>query len=226
MPSGPSKQYSPFNAAVCQRIRNLNELIKSMEAERKDLFTTRDAIDAELMELTKDEKTKEERLLADWAIAERKIKTTSDAIKGAQVDLQVTIDRADDNKLFDDVDVEVRKRDYTVKAPPPAPEPKETRGVGRPGKVKPEAPDPSKGDGVDEHLKASVKELDLPEQSLGKLEAAGLTTVGRVVAAIESKDKDLRDVLNCGENVASRIKAAVTKYRGAHRKAMAAAEVG
>lgn len=43
--------------------------------------------------------------------------------------------------------------------------------------------------------------------------------MGRVIAAIEDKEKDLRDVINVGENLASAIKKAVKAYRAKHRKA-------
>lgn len=128
---------------------------------------------------------------------------------------------------------------YEMPAPPP-PEKKDdgqlslngdtrdTRPVGRPGlKPKPEAPDPSKGDGVDEHLNASVKELDMPERLIGLCENAGLTKIAHVVKVLDDTDGDaasLGEKVNGSDKDAKAIAKAVKVYRTAHRKAALKAE--
>lgn len=107
----------------------------------------------------------------------------------------------------------------------PDQEPKlvETRPVGRPGKTKPQVPDPSKGDGVDEHLKASVNELDIREDLKGKLIDAGLITIGHI-AAILDKDEHAHIVESFSQNANAVVKKAVKAYRKEHRAAMREAE--
>lgn len=103
----------------------------------------------------------------------------------------------------------------------------DTRPVGRPGPVKPEAPSPEMGDGVDEHLKASVKELDLPERLIGLCEKAGLTKIGHLVKVLDDNDGDapsLGEAVNGSDKDAKAITKAVKVYRDKHRKAAMKAE--
>lgn len=92
-------------------------------------------------------------------------------------------------------------------------------GAGKPGRPKPEAPDPSKGDGVDEHLNSDVKELDIDDARIvNKLVAAGLTKIGHVANIIDADD-DLEAGASLSGSQAAKVRAAVKKYRKAHRQA-------
>lgn len=121
--------------------------------------------------------------------------------------------------VFDRSEFVAKPKPSDLYTPPKHETDPDARPVGRPGKPRPEAPDPSMGDGVDEHLNASVAELDCRDDLKGKLIDAGLTTIGRVVAVLDDDSKDIRDVLNCGEGVASAVKKAVKAFRTRHRKA-------
>lgn len=174
---------------------------------------------------------RKERCLRVRDVYKERLKTIADKIDGA-----VAAAANGENKLLDDFDAKLfvaKPKTEDLYHPAKSEdadgqldlEGKPVRPVGRPGpKPKPETPDPSKGDGVEEHLKASVNELDVNESIKSKLLECGLTTVGRVVVFLEDTTKDHREILNCGENVFSAIKKSVGKFRTAHRKAAAAAE--
>lgn len=101
----------------------------------------------------------------------------------------------------------------------------DARPVGRPGlKPKPEAPDPSKGDGVDEHLNASVNELDMNERLKGACVNEGKTKIAHLVKILDDKDGDLGAALNINEKDVKAIAKAVKVFRTAHRKAALKAE--
>lgn len=78
--------------------------------------------------------------------------------------------------------------------------------------------------GVDEHLAASVNELDMAENLKGKLVAAGLTTVGRVAAILDDKKKSLLDEANLNQNQTAAVTRAVKAYRKDPRRAAREAE--
>mgnify|MGYP001610783678 CR=1 FL=1 len=101
---------------------------------------------------------------------------------------------------------------------------KPVRPIGKPGKAKPEAPDPSQGDGVDEHMNAAVAELQLDPAVERLLVNAGLTTVGRVAAVIDDEAQSLAEKIGDSEAVVAKIVKAVYGFRKAHRRAMAAVE--
>ncbi len=176
---------------------------------------------------------RKERCLRVRDVYKERLKTLADKIDGS-----VAAAAKGENKLLDDFDAKLfvakpKAEDLYHAAKDGDAEGqldldgKPVRPVGRPGpKPKPETPDPSKGDGVDEHLNASVNELDLRENLKGKLIAAGLTTVGRVAAILDDVAKSIRDELNCGENIASEIKASVKKFRKEHRSAAMKVEKG
>lgn len=103
----------------------------------------------------------------------------------------------------------------------------DTRPVGRPGPVKPEAPSPEMGDGVDEHLKASVKELDMPERLIGICEKEGKTKIANLVKLVDDAEGEVPGLvaaLDCSEKDAKAIAKAVKLYRDKHRKAAMKAE--
>lgn len=194
---------------------NLTEVESELTDARRELdeLGAKDESSQEFQEAA----ARKERCLRVRDVYKERLKTLAD-----KMDAAVAKAAKGENELIDVFDRSkfVAKPQPTDLYTPPKPEePAETRPVGRPGKPKPEAPDPSKGDGVDEHLNASVAELDCRENIKGKLTAAGLTTVGRVVAVLDDDNQDLRDILNCGENIASEVKRAVKQYRDKHRRA-------
>lgn len=221
----------PFPVEVCDAIRHHIGERKALESKRVNAFEDRDAALEEKHEI--DDHDSDEYLEAckrhSDAIAS--IDGLSSSIKWHRNQIDDLVEKADEPQLefmYDPPAEETHAKGgpKQLRLAPHEGSDAETRPVGRPGKPRPEAPDPSKGDGVDEHLNASVNELDIRENLKSRLVGAGLTTVGRVASAIEDKAKDLRDILNCGENIASEIKKAVKQYRTTHRKAALAAEGG
>jgi hypothetical protein len=113
----------------------------------------------------------------------------------------------------------------------------DTRPVGRPGPVKPAAPSPEMGvAGVDEHLQASVNELDIREDLKGLLIKSHMPTVNVVVGWME-KSNGTNPVGTEAENLASgcdgidlkgakAICKAVKAFRAAHRNAILEKERG
>ncbi len=104
--------------------------------------------------------------------------------------------------------------------------PADTRPVGRPGPAKPAAPSPEMGDGVDEHLKTSVNELDLREDIKGKLIKHQFSTVHQLVAQMacqgESEADALMSVVEDSMTMAEAkaVCKAVKTFRAKHRDAM------
>lgn len=100
--------------------------------------------------------------------------------------------------------------------------------IGKPGKKpKPEQPDASKGEGVDEHLNASVNELNITGVDKAALIDAGFKTIGQIVVAAEKADNAIQEIArltNVSEPFAKAIWTAVNKFRKAHRSAMREAE--
>lgn len=99
---------------------------------------------------------------------------------------------------------------------------KKVKPVGRPGPAKPDHPDASLGDGVAEHLKVSVLELDLPENLKGKLRKLGYETVGSVIVAIDKagytnpNNNAFREMFNTNAKDAAAIVEAAWAYKKKH----------
>lgn len=209
-----------FSVEVCDAIRHHIGERKALESKRVNAFEDRDAALEAKRDIDDHDCGEYLEACKRHSDAIAAIDGLSASIKWHRNQIDDLVDKADEPQL--DFMYHPPAEDHKPKQLKLAGEQPETLPVGRvgkPGKPRPEAPDPSKGDGVDEHLNASVQELDCREDLKAKLTAAGLTTVGRVIAAIEDKEKDLRDVINVGENLASAIKKAVKAYRAKHRKA-------
>ena len=167
---------------------------------------------------------RKERCLRVRDVYKERLKTLAD-----KSDQAISKAAKGDNELFESFDAKA----YVAKPKPedlyPKPEEdkaQQTLPIGRPGaKPKPEVPAPDMGDGVDEHLKASVSELDAPEKAIGIAIAAGYTTVGALAALYDSKpNHEIQGVLNASENQVSGLGKALKKFRGDHRKAMQESE--
>ncbi len=77
---------------------------------------------------------------------------------------------------------------------------------------------------TDQHLKASIEELDLPEHTKAKLYKAGYRTIDALVRVVDDPEQDLQTVLNCEDAHAKAIKTALGAFRSRHRKAKTQAE--
>lgn len=231
---GPSKQFKPFSAATCERIRSLVTTRRALESKRATLFETRNGVKAEMESLTAGEKARKQDLLAQYGETCMEIDRHQFAIRKATADLDEVVEKADEPGLFEDDEAMPTAKEYLSLAsekPKDPRKPDDQRPVGRPaphapGRVKPEAPSPDHGDGVDEHLKASVNELDCPEKIKGKLTTAGLTSIGAVVEVFEDSRRSIEEIASLTDRERELLAKAVGAFRGKHRKAAAAVERG
>jgi len=210
-------------------VSNARDTLKSRE---KDLVQERKSLDTKLDELGAGDTSEHRRVSRQYVVCLRAIEYSRERLKTLADDADRIIRDAIQGKFdfADSID-----EDGLVKQPSEddlfahdddgEPKLEDTRPVGRPGlKPRPEEPDPTKGDGVDEHLNASVKELDMPERLIGLCENAGKTKIAHLVADLDRDDGDLSGALNCETKDAKAIAKAVKVYRTAHRKAAMKAE--
>ena len=73
---------------------------------------------------------------------------------------------------------------------------------------------------TDQHLTASVEELDLPDHVKAKLFKAGYRVIGALVRIVDDPEQDLMTVLNCDDAQAKAIRKALGEFRTRHRRAM------
>ncbi|MFO0833692.1 MAG: hypothetical protein U0638_01875 [Phycisphaerales bacterium] len=205
------------------------------KTREKDLIQERKGLDGKLNDLGAGNTAEHLRVSREYVVCIRAIEYERNRQKTLADDAERIVRDGNQGKFdfADEVDVTALAARPTEEEMFRAPEPDDaqptlngdTRPVGRPGlKPKPEEPDPSKGDGVDEHLKASVKELDMPERLIGLCENAGKTKVGHLADILDGKDGDLSEALDCEAKDAKAIAKAVKLYRDKHRKAAMKAE--
>lgn len=206
-----------FGVKVSDAIRHHVGEAKAIRSKRVIAHDDRDAAIAELTECgdrTSKEATVAKALHSD-AIME--IERLSVLLKWHSNQIDELVQRADEPAL-----------DFMYDPPASAPSsPQKTlehRPVGRPGPVRPDLPDPSKGDGVDEHLSASPNELDMREQLKCKVISAGCKTIGAIAAIIDDLARDICAELNLTDKEATAVTVSVTKFRKAHRSAMREAD--
>jgi len=77
---------------------------------------------------------------------------------------------------------------------------------------------------TDQHLTASIEELDLPDHVKAKLFKAGYRVISAIVKIADDPEQDLMTVLNCDDAQAKAIRKSLGEFRSRHRKAMSQAE--
>lgn len=214
---------SPFSLAVCNRIRFCVGMKAEASAARKKAFEQRDGLQAQLAELFKSKAAGGAVSELELAEAKARVYDAIQEISNLEASIRFygntiteTVQDADSPELDGLTD------EMPLYTPPPPP------SIEKPSAPKPRdeaarQEDHEHAEGVDEHLDASVNELDIPELDKGRLVKAGFTTIGAVAKVIDS-DGDLGAALNVGEKVAARVKAAVQTFRSVHRKASAQVE--
>lgn len=196
---------NPFAVEVCDMIRHHIGERRALDSRRKGAFEDRDAALAELAELTDKESPEAMKLKSQHSDAIVQIDDLNSRIKWHNKQLDELVEKADEpgfDFMYD---------------PEPTPTVPKGRNKSGSGPAVPEADAPG-FEGVDEHLKAHVNELDCREDLKGKLVAAGLTTIGAVVAVLDGVG-DIRDEVELNENQAAEVKRAVKAYRKKHRDA-------
>ncbi|NDC64152.1 MAG: hypothetical protein EBZ59_09265, partial [Planctomycetia bacterium] len=239
----PHAKESAFSPEVCNAIRHHLGEIAALESQRDLAFDDRDhaadaiakdklakAIDAS-DGLSVDEITQYKSQHSD---AVREIDELKEAIKFHQAELQRTVKNADAPGL-----------EVLLERPLPPPAPKKpdpeadapgqlVLGEDAPSGQAGESQTQGSGDvlqpdfhipaGVDQHMQASVRELQLEEKITTRLIGLGFVTIGRIAALLDSGAM-LDDCGMSGPH-ASKVTAAVNAYRRTHRKAMHEVELG
>ena len=204
-------------------VSNARDTAKSRE---KDLVQERKDLDNRLDELGAGDTAEHRRVSRQFVVCIRAIEYERERLKTLADTLDHIIRDAIQGKFdfaesIDEEGLVSRPSESELFSPEPV---ADAKPVGRAGPVRPEEPDPSKGDGVDEHLNASVNELDMNERLKGVCVNEGKTKIAHLVAIIDAPDGDLGAALNVNEKDVKAIAKAVKAFRTAHRKAAMKAE--
>lgn len=211
----------PFSVEVCDAIRHHIGERKVLDSKRTTAFEDRDAAVEEKSGIDNHDGSDYLEACKRHSDAIAAIDSISHSIKWHRNRVDELIEKADAPEL---------EFMYEPPAEPPKRDPRQMtiatedkRPVGRP---KPEAPEPAIAEGENQHLTASVNDLDLAERAKGKLIAAGLTTMGRLFEVIEQDGGEvkLEEVANVTTAVAGSIVKAARSWQKAHRKAAHAVE--
>lgn len=216
--------------AALKKVALARAAAKSREIE---LVATRKHLENELDELGAGSSPNHLRVSREYVVTLRSIDFERDRIKTLADQLEKIVSEAIQGKFDFAAEVdeeELAKRpkeaDLFHRDVGPEEKPSDTRPVGRPGPAKPAAPSPEMGDGVDEHLKTSVNELDLREDIKGKLIKHQFSTVQQLVAQMacegESEADALMSVVEDSMTLAEAkaVCKAVKSFRAKHRDAM------
>ena len=114
--------WQQFDGVVCERMRRLSAKEDRLLSRREKLFKAKDKADADLNETGTVEKSKRDRLLADYGEAVRRIRDVDHKLKAIQKDLRDTMKHCDQAELFPDPD--------TFNAPAEEDEGEESEGGG------------------------------------------------------------------------------------------------
>ena len=220
---------------ILDRVWTLSRKRAAAKSKRENLFVERDSIDGQIDELGDAHSSEGRELSSRWRDVVKQIERLKVDIDFYSDEIDRAIEEGEQGK-FDFVEEPItppeslysKLKPKKAEAPKPE-EPKDTRPVGVPkGRGgKGESAADSIPAGVDQHLAAAVIELGLSDRDTDRLVGAELMTIADVAKLFEVAGGTLgpvMDRLNCGQEIASRIKKAVDQYRSKHRKAMATAE--
>lgn len=215
MPKSKYATNKPFTVEVCDAIRHHIGSRTALESKRKTAFEDRDAAVEELGRI-KDESSpdlaKAKMRHSDAVVL---IEQLSARIKWHSNQVAEIVEKADEPGFEFMYDMPAEKHDDR-----PVGEKKNGKPAVKPAIAGGETPP----EGVDEHLAASVNELDCRENLKGKLVDAGFKTIKDLADFIDSDKQPLGSVVEVGENGISEIKKALKAYRTKHRAAMREAE--
>lgn len=224
---------------IC-RLRQTREAVKSwLEGAEQDLKDARREIDE--LGVRGEDSNDFKEAAARKERAERQRDALKERLKvlANKMDEAVNQSTKGEEKLFDDIDWKSLETKPTARDMYHADTlddgqlqlgegEKQTKPVGRPGPVRPEQPDLDMADGEDQHLAASVHELDVREDLKGKLVAAKLLTVAHLARICDGPDSQLRisQDANIEWKDAAYVVNAVVTFRAKHRKAKREVESG
>jgi hypothetical protein len=221
-----AQEYKPFPAIACQRIRNLMAAKAKTDADRKSMFDARDHAKEELGKLDDGGgSAKRKSLEADYGKACLEIDRLASTAKWLNSELRTTVEKADEPGLFDTAEISVpdftEQRDEDEGQDGEAAASRSAAPIGKQpsGPRAPKAIEPPEG--TDQHLTASVNELDLPEQLKGKLVAAGYVEVRHIEPILRDglDPEALMQAMGIGQEKLAQIKRAVKAFVTSHRRA-------
>jgi hypothetical protein len=224
----------PFSVEICDTLRFHVGDRDVAENNRKNAFADRDAALDEIAEL-KDPKSPEYiQAQCNHSGAILRIDSLNNEIKWHNTQIGEIVGNAD----------KPQQLELSLEVPEPKPRKKDDgqlelgegekqtrpvgRPVGRPGPVRPEQPDPSLADGEDQHLAASVRELDVRDDIKGKLMDNGFVTIAHVIQYADGRNSDeqLGGRAKLDDDQVAALLKATQAYRTKHRKAMREVETG
>lgn len=204
-----------FPLSTCRTLRTIVGLRKKVRADRDRAFENRDDARDRMDEAEGDKQKRDAE--ADFGLCVRQIERLQTAIKKLDNDIEEAIENPDQEELFDVGQLTLR--DYVNDTPSKiATKVKEKQDAKKAADA--EAPP----EGVDQHLAASINELDLTDRLKEALLEHNIPTVGALVVFQDKSDTDndaddLQDLLNVEEKDQKAIISALAKYRREHRKA-------
>lgn len=226
--------YKTFSPVVCERLRRLVAAERDARSKREDLFSDRDDIKDKLGRLHAQElltdsvgvPLERSTLLAQLGQAVLDIESYDRVIKGIQSEKNRVIEKADQAELFPDAEVPIAQ----WSAPPVKPPRRASAGTEGDSSTPPATRpvvggtdgsrlrSPFEASGQDQHLEASVHELDVSGEVHAALIRARFDTVGAVAAA-EDAGESLSDLTGLGDVDVARVRGALKAYRTVHRSA-------
>jgi hypothetical protein len=220
------------NEAAWRAIMSLAHARSVAKARETELVTTRKDLEGQLDALGAGSTREHLEVSRNYVITLRSIDHFRDRMRSLADQLEKAINDSSQGKFEFAEDVDDRElvkkpseTDLFHVTPAPEAKPKDARPVGRHNT--PEVPAPAVAQGENQHLIASVNELDCIDKLKGKLIDAGYTTMGALFAIIEHDDIEankLSEAVNVTGAAARTIVAAAKKWQKAHRKASLAAE--
>lgn len=225
-----------FDLRICNAIRTHIGIRKALESKRKNAFGDRDNAIAELRELRDQHSPEALRIKERHSDAEVQIVDLSKRIKWHSNEVDALVENADEPSfefmLEPPAEVlapKVRKGDPMKEGEPKVGSATEKhqlsiaaedpRPVGRPSKGK-GGKGPDEAEGFNEHLAASINELDIMAHLKPMLIEAGFTTIAELAIFLDDSKNDLQKQAKIGEHYAIEIRKAVSKFRKSHRRAM------
>ncbi len=233
------KTYPPH---VCVRLDRLSEARTAEKAREQTLIKARKSLKEDFGKIGWGSTTKHKDLALEYVQTVFEIDHCRARQKDLADKIDETIANAHQGELFDNDDLDKLTRtapieevvkavaggagedddEDQVKLPvggPSAKEPPKKPGLQLAG---------THADGVDEHLQASVNELDMREDLKGLCIAAGFDTIAKLVHVLDGPGgrADLSTQANLSENKTATVAKAVSTYRKEHRSAMREAETG
>lgn len=236
--STPTPMEPHMSETILKAWKHLVKFSDAREASKsreKDLVQTRNDLNNQLDELGAGDTPAHLRASRDYVVTVRAIDYERDRQKTLADKMGATIKASKQENFIapedDDDEKGLYKRPTEADLFHPAPpvEPKATeksKRAGKPGKPKPEGPDPSKATGTDEFMRASVKELQeqelLDPSMILFCENNGFTTIDRLQKGLA--EADFATKYNCPDRAEALLRKAIIKYQARNLKASVDAE--